>query len=616
MAAVSFYKSDLKEMEFTLFEQFRLAELFAAPPYDQFSEEDARMILKEAHHFAQEVIGPTMGETDRQGCELTPEGVKVPQAIHDLWRRFYENGWNALELSESAGGQGAPRLLGVAVTEMMSGANTAFHMYLGLSLAAAAVLRAFGTPDQRELYAGKMEDGTWGGTMVLTEPQAGSDVGLSLTKATPNGNGSYLISGSKIFISGGDHDLTENIVHLVLARIEGAPKGTRGLSLFLIPKIRVNADGSLGESNDVTCTHIEHKLGIHASATAALTFGENGKCVGYLLGGEPTRGGTPGEGMRKMFVMMNGVRIGVAVQSLGVASTAYLNALAYARTRLQGAHMTKGRGEKGAVPIIEHSDVRRMLMEMKAIVEGCRALIFHAVRLHDRARMLAEGEERAALEDDFDLYIPLAKAHVSDMAVNVASTALQVYGGAGYTGDYPAEQYLRDSRIFPIYEGTNGIQAMDLVGRKLSQNQGAAVGRFGKELQQLVKTLGGRAGYESEAATLAAAGDKFNAVLEQFLEQSLKGGMEQVALSATPFLHAMAQIAIARLLLEGALIAEDALAKVDEGSQDGQFYRGKIAAARYYARNILPPALSSLDVVLAGDTSALDIPEGGFSLAY
>jgi alkylation response protein AidB-like acyl-CoA dehydrogenase len=616
MADVNFYKSDLREMEFALFDQFRLAELFASAPFKHFSADDARLILKEAQTFATEVIGPTMSASDQEGCTLTDGGVKVPQALHALWKQFYENGWNTLEMSEAEGGQGAPRLLAVAVGEMMTGANTAFHMYPGLSGAAAAVIRAFGTPEQRELYAPKIEDGTWGGTMVLTEPHAGSDVGLSLTKAVPNGDGSYKIAGNKIFISGGDQDITDNIIHLALARIEGAPRGTRGLSLFIIPKVRVNPDGSLGEPNDVACTHLEHKLGIHASATAALAFGENGGCIGYLLGGEPDQSAEPGEGMRKMFLMMNSARIAVGVQSIAVASTAYLNALEYARTRLQGAHITKGRGDKGAVPIIQHADVRRMLLEMKAIVEGCRALIFYTARLQDEARTKDGTPDAEALEEYFGLFIPLVKAHVSDMSVHVTSLALQVYGGAGYTADYPAEQYYRDSRIFPIYEGTNGIQALDLVGRKLGQQQGALVQRFGKETHAALKALKARESLAKDAEIVAGGLDKFNALLGRFLQWGLKGGMEQVALSAVPFLASMSHLTIARLLLEGAALAEDALAKVDADGQDGQFYRGKIAAARYYVRNLLPPAITRLETLQTGDTSPLDIPDGGFSLVY
>ena len=616
MADVNFYKADLKEIEFSLFKQFKLAELFAAPPYDHFSEEDASMILKEAYTFATDVIGPTMGSSDRKGCEWSPEGVKAPEEFHELWKKYYENGWNTLGMPEEQGGQGAPRLLTTATAEFMVGANVSFNTYPGLSMAAAGVIRAVGSPEQKELYAPKIEDGSWGGTMVLTEPQAGSDVGLSITKATANEDGSYNITGNKIFITGGDHDLTENIIHLALARIEGAPKGTRGLSLFIIPKVRVNPDGSLGEPNDVICTKLEHKMGINASATAALSFGENGKCIGYLVGGEPDKDEEPGEGMRKMFLFMNTARIGVGIQSLSLASTAYLNALEYSRTRLQGPHITEGRGEKGAVPIIAHPDVRRMLLEMKSTVEGCRALLYYTIRLIDNATIVGKGEEAEADQGYFDLLIPLVKAHISDMSVHVSSLSVQVYGGAGYTNDFPAEQYMRDSRIFPIYEGSNGIQALDLVGRKLGQNKGALVARFGKEVHQAAKALTEKGGFDAEAAALEAGLEKFNAVLGNFLQLSMNGGMEKVAVHATSFLEAMSKLMIARLLLEGALLAVSGLADAEDGSQDALFYQGKIAAARFYALNILPSATGRMEVILAGDTSPLDIPDEGFSLAF
>lgn len=617
MPDINFYKADLQEIEFALFKQFKLAQLFEKPPFDHFSEDDARMILKEAYTFASEVIGPTMQSSDRQGCKLTDDGVKVPEEFHALWKQFHENGWNSLGLPESAGGQGAPRLLDLAVGEMMTGANTAFNMYHGLSDGASAVIRHFGSPEQRELFCPKIDTGAWSGTMVLTEPHAGSDVGLSLTKATPLADGGYSIQGNKIFISGGDQDLTENIVHLVLARIEGAPKGTRGLSLFIVPKVRVNPDGSLGEPNDVICTHIEHKMGINASATAALSFGENGNCVGQVVGGSEAGGdGGGGEGMRKMFLMMNTARLAVGVQGLALASSAYLNALDYARTRLQGAHISQGRPQdKAAVPIIQHADVRRMLLEMKAIVEGCRALAYYTVLLYDQARQ-AEGDEANALRDYSGLFIPLVKAHITDMGVHVTSMAIQVYGGAGYTGDYPVEQYLRDSRIFPVYEGTNGIQALDLVGRKLGQNSGALVGRFTKEYGQFLKGLQAQENFATEYDLLSKGLGAFNAVLGSFLKLSLGGGMEQVALNATPFLDAMSRLLIAKLLVEGALVAGQEMAGAAEDSQDAHFLNGKISAARYYVRNLLPQAVTTLEIIAAGDTTALEISDRGFSLSF
>ena len=618
MADVNFFKSDLRELEFTLFEHFKLSELFSAAPFDHFSEEDARMILKEAHNLAVEVIGPTMHASDRQGCEHTPEGVKVPRELHQLWKQYYEGGWNTLTISEANGGQGAPQLLGVAVGEMLNGANVAFNTYPGLTNGAAAVIRAFGSPEQKELYVPKMEDGSWSGTMVLTEPQAGSDVGLSTTKAVPNGDGTFKITGGKILITGGDQDITENIVHLVLARIEGAPKSSRGLSLFIVPKVRVNPDGSLAELNDVVCTRIEEKMGIHASATAALSFGESGKCEGFLLGGNEAKESSPGGGMSKMFVMMNGARIGVGVQSLAVASTACLNAVSYARTRLQGGHFRDGRPEQGAVPIIQHPDVRRMLMEMKSIVEGCRALIYFTVRLGDQAAVLRQenAEEADAANDYLGLFVPLVKGFASDMAVHVTSLAVQVHGGAGYTGDYPVEQYLRDARVFPIYEGTNGIQALDLVGRKLMQNGGALIGRFSQETGEFIETLKGREGYQQEASVLEKASEGFNKVLGKYMEFFSQNKREIILLTATRFMDVMSRIMISRLLLEGAFAAEEGLAGVEAGGESAHFFQGKIAAARYFTRNLLPVVISETESIVAGDMTAIEVPDEGFSATF
>lgn len=617
MSDVNHFKADLQELEFSLFQQFRLTDLFASAPFEHMTEEDARMILREAHTFAGEIIGPTLQSSDATGAVLEGDRVKAPGEMREIWRQYYEGGWNTLSMPEEDGGQGAPQLLSMAVNEMMSAANTAFYMYPALTNGAAGVIRAFGTPEQKELFAPNLENGRWGGTMVLTEPQAGSDVGMSTTKAVPGSNGGYKITGNKIFISGGDHDLTENIIHLVLARVEGAPKGSRGLSLFIVPRIRVNPDGSLGEPNDVVCTSIEHKMGIHGSATAALAFGESGNCEGFLLGGEK-KSEDPGEGMRKMFLMMNGARVGVGLQSLAVASTAYLNALAYARTRIQGAHFRDGRPESGGVPIIQHPDVRRMLLEMKATVEGCRALIYHTVRLADEATTLrakdAEGAE--GLMDYYGLLIPLVKAHVSDMAVHVASIAVQVHGGAGYTADFPAEQYLRDARIFPIYEGTNGIQALDLVGRKLMQSGGALIGRFTTEIAEFVKSLKKRKGYETECAHLARAMEGFNQVLGKYMEFFTQDKREVVLLTATRFLESMSRIMITRLLLEGAMLAEDTLAGASEDSPDAQHALGKIASARFYARNILPGVFGFHDVMAEGDMTAMELPDGGFSMAF
>ena len=464
MSETNFYKCDLRELEFALFEQFRLGELLASPPFDHISEDEARMILKEANRFAGDILGPTLAPADREGCRLTPEGVKVPKILHNVWHKYYEQGWNTLAMPETWGGQGAPRLLAVPVSEMMSAANLAFHTYPQLTLGVSAVIHGLGSPEQKALFGKKLDTGEWSGTMVLTEPQAGSDVGLSTTKAIPNSDGSYQITGNKIFISGGDNDFAENIVHLALARIEGAARGSRGLSLFLNPKIKVNPDGSLGEANDVVCTRVEEKMGIHGSATCALSFGENGGCVGYLIGGGSSKDGDASGGMQKMFLMMNEARVSVATQALGVASTAYLNALEYSRTRLQGAHHQKGRGEAGAVAIIEHPDVRRNLMIMKSVSEGLRVLLYQAALHGDLAHHSEDEAVRAKNLSLLELLTPICKAYATDEGFWVTERAIQVFGGYGYIQEYPVEQCMRDVKIASLYEGTNGIQALDLLG--------------------------------------------------------------------------------------------------------------------------------------------------------
>lgn len=620
MSETNFFKSELRELEFVLYEHFKLGELFTSAPFDHMDDEDAKMILTEANHFATEVIGPTNMLLDKKGVDWTPEGVKVPEELKNLWNQYYEGGWNMLTISEEKGGQGAPSMLGTAVSELINGANTAFSMYPGLTGGAAAVIRAVGSDEQRGTFLEKMENGTWGGTMCLTEPNAGSDVGLGTTKAKDNSDGTFNITGTKIFISSGDHDMAENIIHLVLARIEGAPKGTRGLSLFIVPRNKINPDGTSGESNDVTCTGVEEKMGIHASATASLSFGDNGNCIGYPVGGpkkEEGPGGA-GDGMKKMFIMMNGARIGVGIQSLAVASTAYLNAVTYARTRLQGADFKEGRPENGAVPIIRHPDVRRMLMDMKSNLEGCRALMYFAVNMQDRSAALRESDPEASkeLQDYFGLFTPMVKGYISDMALQITSTAMQVFGGAGYTGDYPAEQYMRDSRIFPIYEGTNGIQSMDLVGRKLMANSGAQVGRFVEEASGVAASTEKLGGFTKEASVFKESLEAFNQVVGKYGEFFTSGRMDLILVTSTRFMEAMSKITVARLLLEQAMIADEKLKTVEPDTQDFHFYQGKIASARYFVLNTLPSAKMLCEVIMNGDDSPMTISDSGFSLAW
>ena len=463
-AGLNWYKADLRELSFVLLEQFRLGELLGKAPYEAWGEDEARAVLDAAYRFAREVLGPLNATGDREGCRIEGGQVKAPKGFQDAWKQLYENGFKSLGVATDHGGQGAPQSLVVLVEELLSGANPAFNMYPGLAFGAAETIIECGTPEQSKRYAEKMLDGTWGGTMCLTEPHAGSDVGAAKTSARRLGNGRYAIKGTKVFISGGDHDLADNIVHLVLARVEGAPPGTKGLSLFIVPKKKISADGQVGGSNDVTVGSIEHKMGINGSATCVLNFGESDGCEGELVGTVENLG------MSQMFRMMNGARIAVGIQGLATAAAAYQNAVDYARDRKQGPHYTHWKDPTvPRVAILEHPDVRRMLLDLKSHTEGIRALIVKLAWHGDQARALAgKDDEKASYhKGQVDLLTPLVKSFASDEAFRLAAVAIQVYGGAGYLKDHPVEQYARDAKIYSIYEGTNHIQAMDLVGRKM-----------------------------------------------------------------------------------------------------------------------------------------------------
>ncbi len=465
---------------------------------------------------------------------------------------------------------------------MLSGANAAFNMYPGLAFGAAEVIAMFGTPEQKDMYCTRMFGGTWGGTMCLTEAHAGSDVGSARTTATKNADGSYSIVGTKIFISGGDHDLADNIVHLVLARADGSPAGTKGLTLFVVPRVRPNADGSLGQENDVALGTIEHKMGINGSATCVLNFGENGKCIGWPVGGEASIN----KGMPQMFVMMNGARIAVGVQGIAVASSAYLNALDYAKERKQGSSISHWKDPTAPrVSILEHADVRRMLLDMKSRVEGIRALAIKLTNHLDRAELAQGDDEKNYHQGQVDLLVPLLKAYGSDQAFRICETAIQTYGGAGYTRDYPAEQYCRDAKIFSIYEGTNHIQAMDLVGRKLGQAGGANLQAFLGDVGKFVAKYKDHPAVGPSAKTLGVSQEALAGSAMKLLMWFQTGKMEMVPLFANRFLEMMSEVAVAWLLLEGAVIAHDKLAGA---GTDKAFYEGKIARGALLRRRRPP----------------------------
>jgi alkylation response protein AidB-like acyl-CoA dehydrogenase len=606
------YKADLREFQFLLFEQFRLGELLGKGPFEAWGEDEVRSTLTGCYRWVREVSGPLNAPGDAQGCRLENGQVITPAGFGKAWKSLYEAGWKQLAADPEWSGGGAPRALVVLVEEMLSGANTAFAMYAGLTFGAAEVVHAFGTPEQQKLFCPRMFDGTWAGTMCLTEAQAGSDVGASTTTASREADGSYKIRGTKIFISGGDNDFTENIVHLVLARVDGAPPGTKGLTLFIVPKRRVRPDASVGESNDVTVANIEHKMGINGSSTCVLNFGDSGQCIGWPVGGETKLN----QGMPQMFKLMNSARIAVGVQGLSVASSAFLNAVEYARERKQGASMLRWKDATAPrVPILEHADVRRMLLDMKARVEGTRALAVKLAHHTDCAAALhASGDQKHLYhQGQVDLLVPLVKAYGSDQGFRICETAIQTFGGVGYTKDFPVEQYCRDAKIFSIYEGTNHIQAMDLVGRKLGQNGGANLQQFLADVGQFVQERGGDKELGAAVKSLGLAQEALGGAAMRLLTWFQTGKPDMVPLHANRFLEMMSETTVAWMLLEGAFIAQDKKKTVAAGHPDAAFYDGKVSAALYFARNVLPGVELKARLMGDEDKTPLDIPDAAFA---
>ena len=610
--AQNWFKVNLRDYHFLLFEQFRIGEILGRAPYEGWSEDEVRTAISEAARFFGERLAPLNTVGDEQGCQLVDGQVRTPKGFKEVWQALWETGWKGISVDPEWGGAGAPQAVYALMTEMVNGANPAFNTYPDLSMGVGELISTLGTPEQRQSFCPNLYSGKWSGTMCLTEPQAGSDVGLARSRAVRNPDGTYSISGTKLFITAGDHDLTENIIHLVLARVEGAPAGTKGLTLFIVPKFRIRPDGSLGEPNDVTVGRVEHKMGINGSATCVLNFGENDRCVGTPVGGE----GKLHQGMAQMFRMMNHARIGTGLQALGVAAVAYLNALQYARERKQGASIKNWKDASAPrVPIIEHADVRRMLLDMKARVEGLRALALKLVVHVDRARV-ASGKDDAAVayhQGQVDLLVPLIKAYGSDQAFRICETAIQVHGGVGYTKDFPVEQYCRDSKIFSIYEGTNHIQAMDLVGRKLGQAGGNNMRTFLGDVATFVAAHGQHPVIGREAKLLGEAQEALMGTTMKFMAWFSGGQVELVPLSANRFLEMMSEVCVGWLLLEGAALAHEKKKALPEGHPDQAFYAGKIAAAQYYARNVVATVPLKAQLTAREDTSPLEIPDAGFA---
>ena len=596
--------ADRRDIDFVLHEQLVVETLSEHQRFADFNRKTVDLVVTEARNLAMKEMLPVLKSTDEEGCTFDSGTVTVPSAFQRIYDLFCEGEWVAMTDDPEWGGQGMPAVVSLAAKNFFHGANFPFTMTVLLTHGAGKLVEKFGTDEQKKRFLKNMYSGKWAGTMLLTEPEAGSDVGALSTTAVKNDDGTYSISGNKIFISSGDHELTENIIHPVLARIEGAPAGPGGISLFLVPKFWVNADGSLGERNDIVCTGIEEKMGIHASPTCAMTLGGKGLCRGTLLGQE-------NKGMRAMFVMMNEARLDVGMQALGCASASYLNALNYARERVQGRALNAPGKDAAGVPIINHPDVRRMLLGMKAITEGCRSLLFYIGYLEDRIRIGDDEAERARLQGMIDVLIPIAKGYVTDRAFEVCSQGVQIYGGYGYTREYPQEQYLRDCKITHIYEGTNGIQAMDLIGRKLAMNQGGLFEELVDGMKKQVTAAATHATLADLAAETAAVINRLAETARYIGRMAASDQMPVAYAHAYTFMDVTGDAVMAWMLLWRATAAADRLA-AGAKKKDLAFYEGQIASARFFIRTALPQTLGRMAVILAADNAAVDIADEAF----
>ncbi|MBU1169415.1 MAG: acyl-CoA dehydrogenase [Proteobacteria bacterium] len=597
------YIADRRDIEFVLHEQFDVGQLSDHERFGEFNRKTMDLIVSEARNLSVKEVLPTNAIGDRKGCEYVNGDVNVPAEFHKIWNLFRDGEWIAMTEKPEWGGQGMPHSLSVAATEYLNGANMAMFMYVALTHGAANLIEAFGTKKQKNLFLKNMYSGKWTGTMLLTEPNAGSDVGALETSARKNDDGTYSITGNKIFISGGENDFAENIVHPVLARIEGAPAGTRGISLFLVPKFRVKDDGSIGEFNDVVCTGIEHKMGIHGNCTCSLALGGKGQCVGTLLGDE-------NKGMKAMFQMMNEARLYCGVQGLSLASSSYMNAQNYAKGRIQGPNlMTMLDKSAPGVPIVQHPDVRRQLMNMKVYVEGIRSLLYYVAYLTDLENVSKDLQEKERLQGIIDVLIPVAKGYVTDKAFEVCSHGVQVYGGYGFIEEYPQAQLLRDARITMLYEGTNGIQAMDLLGRKLGMKKGKPVMDLMMEIRKTIDQAKSNDALKDLGLDLEGALEKFGEVSMHMGRTAMSAQVMSAFAFAHPFLEVTGDVVMAWMLLWRALIASQ---KVESKKKDRVFYIGQMKSAEFFIESILPITLGKMNAILKTSQAAVDIPEEAF----
>ncbi len=597
---------NMRDVRFVLYEVLDVEKVTQCEYFADHSRETFEMALEAAYKLAREVFWPCYQECDAIGAQFDSETNKttVPKPIHRIWKECREGGWFAPSAPAEYGGEQFPLVVVLACTSLFNAANTSAEIYKAIARGSGLLIEHFGSEEQKQKYLMNLYSGEWGGTMALTETQAGSaltDIKTTAVKADDGDH--YLITGTKIFISSGDHDLAPNIIHQVLAKVPGAPPGIKGISLFIVPKYRVNDDGSVGDFNNVVTGGIEHKMGLKGQATATLNFGEKGECHGYLLGEE-------NRGLKYMFLLMNEARVATGIQAISQASCAYQNAVEYSKERLQGRDLIDRDPTKPQIPIIKHSDVRRMLLTQKAYVEGVFSLLGYTAHLEDMMRAAGSDEERERYHDILEILTPVCKAYGSDIAFESIRIAIQCFGGYGYSEEYPVAQLMRDCKVFSIYEGTNNIQAMDLLGRKLIIKQGAS---FRAVTEEIGKTIEEARGIEALKDVTDKVDAAFNEVVETttgYLAQIGMGGDIKLYMSyASPYLDMFAQLLVSWQFLWQSIVAQKAL---DAGTSEETFYKGKLATARFYINTELPHARATAQIIKSGERTAFDFEEDWF----
>ena len=588
------YTPPLRDIHFVIHELLSAEKIFASlPAYKEVDKETLNQIIEEAGKFASEIAFPLNQVGDKEGCVRRDDGsVSTPAGFKEAYAQYVEGGWPSLSCDPEYGGQGLPQLLHTVLYEMLNSANQAWAMYPGLSHGAYECLHAHGTPEQKKLYLDKLVSGLWTGTMCLTEPHCGTDLGMLRTTAHATSDGAYSVTGTKIFISSGEHDLSENIIHLVLARLPDSPKGTKGISLFAVPKFLVNPDGSLGERNRVSCGSLEHKMGIHGNATCVMNFDG---ALGSLVG-------EPHKGLSAMFVMMNAARLGVGMQSLGLTEVAYQNSVAYAKDRLQMRSLTGPKEpDKAADPIIVHPDVRRMLLTQRAYSEGARAFAYWVALMIDTELNHPDDDVRKDTADMVTLLTPIVKAFLTDNAFTATNEGLQVFGGHGYIAEWGMEQYVRDARINMIYEGTNTIQSLDLLGRKVLGDMGQKLRKFGKIVEAFIEDEGVRKDMQEFIDPLADLASKVEKLTKEIGMKAMMNH-DEVGAAAVPYLRLVGHLVYAYFFARMAKIA-----LTNKASPDS-FYQAKLFTARFYFAKLLPETAQLIRAASAGSKTLMAMP--------